>query len=147
MVFITFYGIICDTFCKFSWEVFPDGPLREPTVETLQYKEWLQIYFDQWWSKLDCSWQSLDAHNTVDTASTRAVWKRHNTLDHYLCMNRCARWGFELHFVALPLSLPTHLSTAMIKKFFSLKNLPGKKKVSIIPPLLNIEFIIMSPAL
>ena len=24
MVFITFYGIICDTFCKFSWEVFPD---------------------------------------------------------------------------------------------------------------------------
>ena len=25
MVFITFYGIICDTFCKFSWEVFPDA--------------------------------------------------------------------------------------------------------------------------
>ena len=22
--FITFYGIICDTFCKFSWEVFPN---------------------------------------------------------------------------------------------------------------------------
>ena len=43
MVFITFYGIICDTFCKFSWEVFPD--------ETC--KLWRNLFFPLLWERLE----------------------------------------------------------------------------------------------
>ena len=89
----------------------------------------------------------LDNHLTRTTPLTQQVQGLCENVTTLWITTYVARWGFEPHFVALPLSLPTHLSTAMIKKFFSLKNLPRKKKVSIIPPLLNIEFIIMSPAL
>ena len=39
MVFITFYGIICDTFCKFSWEVFPDELQESKNLSDIRGKE------------------------------------------------------------------------------------------------------------